>query len=151
MQQTCIVSTRPATIRPRREIEKPSMYFNSSNDATDGPGKNQNGRIAALPDAGATIAESAHSFVANTHQQCDDPVIARFRAALMSIQTKELDRLYHRLPKLDERSRQEIGQFADCLVATILRPPLESLREESHNNSAHGLLDALQRLFQLAD
>ena len=51
------------------------------------------------------------------------------RAALTSIRTKELDRLYNRLPELDERSRQEIGQFADRLVATILRPPLESLRD----------------------
>jgi glutamyl-tRNA reductase len=81
----------------------------------------------------------------------DDPVIARFRAALSSIRTKELDRLYHRLPELDERSRQEIGQLADCLVATILRPPLESVRDGAFDNSTPQLLDALQRLFQLAD
>ncbi len=81
----------------------------------------------------------------------NDPVIARFRAALTSIRTKELDRLYHRLPGLDERSRLEIGHFADCLVATILRPPLESLRDETFDNSSPRLLDALERLFQLAD
>jgi glutamyl-tRNA reductase len=104
-----------------------------------------------LPDANTNIAESDQPLAANTQQQCGDPVIVRFRAVLTSIQTKELDRLYHRLPELDERSRQEIGQFADCLVATILRPPLESLRDESRNNFSHGLLDALQRLFQLAD
>jgi glutamyl-tRNA reductase len=81
----------------------------------------------------------------------NNPVIARFRAALTSIQTKELDRLYNRMPELDERSRQEIGQFAECLVATILSPPLESLRHAAHDNSSPRLLDALQRLFQLAD
>jgi glutamyl-tRNA reductase len=97
------------------------MYYNNSNDAIDDLDRNA------------------------------DPVIARFRAALVSIQTNELERLYHRLPELDERSRQEIGQFADCLVATILRPPLESLRDETCNNSSPRLLDALQRLFQLAD
>lgn len=97
------------------------MYFNNSNNATD--------------DVDRT----------------DDPVITRFRAALTSIRTKELDRLYNRLPELDARSRHEIGQFADCLVATILRPPLESLRDGAYDNSSPRLLDALQRLFQLAD
>ena len=97
------------------------MYFHNSNSATDDVNRN------------------------------DDPVIARFRAALASIRTKELDRLYSRLPELDERSRQKIGQFADRLVATILRPPLESLRDGAYDNSSPQLLDALQRLFQLAD
>jgi glutamyl-tRNA reductase len=91
------------------------------------------------------------SYANNDVDRNDDPVLARFRAALTSIRTKELDRLYNRLPELDDRSRQEIGQFADCLVATILRPPLESLRDGAYDNSSSQLLDALQRLFQLAD
>jgi glutamyl-tRNA reductase len=33
----------------------------------------------------------------------------------------------------------------------MLHPPLESLRDESLNGPPHGLLDALQRLFQLKD
>jgi glutamyl-tRNA reductase len=121
MEQSCAMSYRAATIRPLREFEERRMYFSHSNDAIDGLDRN------------------------------DEPVIARFRAALTSIRTKELDRLYNRLPELDERSRHEIGQFADCLVATILRPPLESLRDGAYDNSSPRLLDALQRLFQLAD
>ena len=79
------------------------------------------------------------------------PVIARFREGLENVQAAELERLYERLPELDERSRQEIQQFADRLVAKMLHPPLESLRDESRNGSPHGLLEALQRLFQLKD
>ena len=60
-------------------------------------------------------------------------------------------RLYAKLPELDDRSRREIQQFADRLVAKMLHPPLESLRDESRNGSPHGLLEALQRLFQLRD
>jgi glutamyl-tRNA reductase len=67
------------------------------------------------------------------------------------VQSTELDRLYDRLPELDDRERQEIRQFADRLVAKMLHPPLESLRDESRNGTQHGLLEALQRLFQLKD
>ena len=67
------------------------------------------------------------------------------------MQAAELTRLYGRLPDLDERSRREIQQFADRLVAKMLHPPLESLRDESRNGSIHNLLEALQRLFQLGD
>jgi glutamyl-tRNA reductase len=78
-------------------------------------------------------------------------VIARFREGLQTVQVAELERLYDRLPNLDERTRAEIRQFADRLVAKMLHPPLESLRDESRNGPPHGLLEALQRLFQLKD
>jgi len=76
-------------------------------------------------------------------------VVARFRAALETVQAAELERLYDRLPKLNEQSREEIRQFSDRLVATVLDPPLKSLGEESGNSSPQALLEALQRLFQL--
>lgn len=89
------------------------------------------------------------SFVAEARHQADDPIIARFRTALQHIQTDELDRLYHRLPDLDECSRQAIRQFADCLIAKMLHPPLKSLRDEGCDRSKSRLLDALQQLFRL--
>lgn len=135
----------------RREFEETSVYLNKSDNATDVLEHNQNVRTALIPDAGKDTTESVQSLLANISHRGADPVIARFRAALLTIQANELKRLYNRLPELDERSRQEIGQFADCLVATILRPPLESLRNETCINSSRRLLDALQRLFQLAD
>ena len=67
-------------------------------------------------------------------------MIARFREGLEKSQAAELERLFARLPELDERSRQEIEQFADRLVGKMLHPPLESLRDESRNGSPHGLL-----------
>ena len=76
-------------------------------------------------------------------------MIVRFRSALMTIQADELKRLFNRLPALDEHSRQAIGQFAECLVATMLRPPLECLQNESSNGVSQELVEALQRLFQL--
>jgi glutamyl-tRNA reductase len=78
-------------------------------------------------------------------------VIALYREALGKVQTAELERLYDRLPNVNEDSRLEIRRFADRLVAKMLHPPLESLRDASHNGSPHALLDAFQRLFQLHD
>ena len=63
----------------------------------------------------------------------------------------ELERLFNKLPSLDDHSRQEIEQFADRLVNKMLHPPLESLRDASQNGTHHGLLDALRRLFRLED
>ena len=76
-------------------------------------------------------------------------ILARFRVALETVQAAELDRLYGRLPKLNEQSRQEIRQFSDRLVAQVLHPPLQSLGDESGNIPPRALLDALERLFQL--
>ena len=83
------------------------------------------------------------------HSDATGIVMARFRAALGAVQAAELDRLYGRLPKLNEQSREEIRQFSDRLVAKVLDPPLKSLGEESRNSSPQALLDALERLFQL--
>lgn len=88
---------------------------------------------------------------ADTRHPATTSVIALYRDGLEKVQTVELERLYDRLPKLNEDSRLEIRQFADRLVAKMLYPPLESLREESRNGSPHALLEALQRLFQLHD
>jgi glutamyl-tRNA reductase len=77
--------------------------------------------------------------------------IARFRAALITIQTAELERLYDRLPKLNDESREAIRQFSDRLVANVLDPPVKSLRigNETDDSPPEVLVDALQRLFQL--
>ena len=85
---------------------------------------------------------------------CHDPtskVIALYRESLEKVRAAELERLQDRLPKLNERSRLEIRQFADRLVAKMINPPLNSLRDESHDGVPNSLTDALQRLFQLYD
>jgi glutamyl-tRNA reductase len=112
---------------------------------------NRKARADALPAAERIIEGEVGSFVADTRHRASGPVIARLREGLQSTQSAELERLYDRLPELDERARQEIRQFSDRLVAKMLHPPLESLRDETRNGTHHGLLEALQRLFQLKD
>ena len=131
--------------------EELGVYLYGIDDLAEACERNRRERAAALPVAEKIINEETHAFVVESRHRAAGPVIARFRQGLESAQAAELDRLYGRLPALDERSRQEIRQFADRLVAKMLHPPLESLRDESRNGTPHGLLDALQRLFQLKE
>lgn len=127
------------------------VYLYGIDDLAEACERNRQARAAELPAAERIIAEETQAFVTESRHRATGPVIARFREGLQSVQAAELERLYDRLPELDERSRQEIRQFADRLVGKMLHPPLESLRDESRNGSPHGLLEALQRLFQLKD
>jgi glutamyl-tRNA reductase len=131
--------------------EELGVYLYGIDDLTEACERNRQARADALPAAEAIIDEEVRAFVVETRHRASSPVIARFREGLQSAQLAELERLYSRLPDLDERSRQEIHQFADRLVAKMLHPPLESLRDESRNGTHHSLLEALQRLFQLKD
>jgi glutamyl-tRNA reductase len=131
--------------------EELGVYLYGIDDLTEACERNQQARAEALPDAERIIDEEVRVFVAETRHRASGPVIARFREGLETVQSAELERLYDRLPELDERSRQEIHQFAHRLVAKMLHPPLESLRDESRNGTHHGLLEALQRLFQLKE
>jgi glutamyl-tRNA reductase len=132
--------------------EELGVYLYGIDDLADACDRNRQARAAALPAAEQIVEEETVAFVSGTRHRAAGPVIARFREGLETVQLAELERLYDRLPALDERSREEIRQFADRLVAKMLHPPLESLRDESRNGTAHhGLLEALQRLFQLRD
>jgi glutamyl-tRNA reductase len=128
-----------------------SVYLYAIDDLKEAAEQNRKAREGALPAAEQIVEEEIRSFAAETRHRATVPVIARFRESLEGAQAGELDRLYARLPNLDDRSRQEIRQFADRLLAKMMHPPMESLRDESRNGSPHGLLEALQRLFQLND
>jgi len=127
------------------------VYLYGIDDLAEACEQNRKARAKALPLAEEIIEEETRVFIADTRHRASGPVIARFRAELEAGQSAELVRLFDRLPELDERSQQEIRRFADRLVGKMLHPPLESLRDDSRNGSPHGLLEALQRLFQLKD
>jgi glutamyl-tRNA reductase len=131
--------------------EELGVYLYGIDDLTEACARNRAERAKELPAAEQIVDEETRRFVGEIRHRATGPVIARFRAGLERQQAAELERLYQRLPELDQRSRQEIEQFADRLVNKMLHPPLESLRDESQNGSPHGLLEALQRLFQLKE
>jgi glutamyl-tRNA reductase len=131
--------------------EEIGVYLYGIDDLTEACERNRAERSKELPAAEAIVDEETRRFVADARHRATGPVIARFRAGLEKSQASELERLFTRLPDLDDRSRREIEQFADRLLGKMLHPPLASLRDESQHGPPHGLLDALQRLFQLKD
>ena len=130
--RTCFLSIRVCIIVPNCNFKELGVDLHGIDDS-----------IEACEQIWQTCADTRH--------QETGRVIARFRESLEKVQAAELERLHDRLPKLNEDSRLEIRQFADRLVAKMLDPPLESLRDESDNGSPHALLEALQQLFQLSD
>jgi glutamyl-tRNA reductase len=127
------------------------VYLYSIDDLELACRRNRAARAAELPAAEAIVIEETERFIAESHVRSTAPVITGLRAGLHRPKEAELERLFHKLPELDDRSREEIRQFADRLVNKLLHPPLESLRDASQNGTHHGLLDALRRLFKLED
>ncbi|MCG8449583.1 MAG: glutamyl-tRNA reductase [Pirellulales bacterium] len=127
------------------------VYLYSLDDLDQACKENRKARAAELPSAERIVLQETERFLAEIHHRATAPVITGLREGFERPKTDELQRLFRKLPELDDRARQEIEQFADRLVNKMLHPPLESLRDASRNGTPHGLLDALKRLFHLED
>lgn len=127
------------------------VYLYSIDDLDKACERNRAARAAEFPAAEQIVLQEAERFASEQHRRETAPVITGLRAGLEKPKTAELERLFNKLPELDEQSRREIEQFADRLVNKMLHPPLESLRDASQNGTPHGLLDAVKRLFRLED
>ena len=127
------------------------VYLYSLDDLTSACERNRQARAAELPAAEVIVQAETDAFMAAAHRRAAAPVISGLRRNMDQPKQAELERLFHKLPELDERARAEIKQFADRLVNKLLHPPLESLRDASEEGPPHGLLDALRRLFRLED
>lgn len=130
---------------------EPSVYLYSIDDLAAACERNRQARRRALPRAERIVREERERFFVDARRRVSAPVIARLRQGLEEPKRAELDRLFNKLPDLDDASRAEIERFADRLVNKMLHPPMESLRDESREGSPHTLLQALSRLFQLQD
>ena len=127
------------------------VYLYTLDDLNDACEKNRQARAAELPSAENIVAQETDRFLANLNHRATAPVITGLRQGMERPKAAELERLFRRLPTLDEAARQEVEQFADRLVNKMLHPPLESLRNASKNGTPHSLLEALKRLFFLED
>jgi glutamyl-tRNA reductase len=131
--------------------ERPGVWLYSVDDLTAACDANRKSRQRELPAAVTIIDEETQRFMGDLHHRSTAPVIERLRAGWSETGEAELDRLFRRLPGLDDAARTEIRQAFDRYAAKLLHPPLASLRSESRAGPPHGLLDALKRLFDLKD
>jgi glutamyl-tRNA reductase len=130
---------------------RPGVWLYSIEDLAAACEANRRSRQREIPAATAIVEEETRRFMADLHHRHSGPIIERLRAGWNETGEAELERLFRRLPTLDEAERAEIRQAFDRYAAKLLHPPLVSLRSESHSGPPHGLLDALKRLFDLKD
>jgi glutamyl-tRNA reductase len=131
--------------------QRPGVWLYSVDDLAAACEANRKSRQRQLPAAVTIIDEETQRFMGDLHHRSTAPVIERLRAGWSETGEAELDRLFRRLPGLDDTARAEIRQAFDRYAAKLLHPPLASLRSESRAGPPHGLVDALKRLFDLKD
>jgi len=127
------------------------VYLYTLDDLRETCEQNRRARQREWPQAERIIEEETARFMAELQHRATGPTIRRLKDRADQLKQDELARLFERLEELDGRSRQEIERAFDRLVNKLLHPPLESIRDEAQQGPPQGLLDALKRLFQLAD
>jgi glutamyl-tRNA reductase len=131
--------------------KRPGVYLFCVDDLRQVCQRNRRERDKELPAAMRIIDQETGRFMAELNHRAIGPLIRRLRQGWQRPKEQELQRLLDRLPRLDERARDEICQSFDRLVNKLLHPPLALLRQESRRGVPHALLDSVAQLFQLRD
>ncbi len=127
-----------------------NVYLYTLDDLQKECEKNRKSRQSQYPKAVKIIGQETDQFFAELRRRSSGSTIAQLRQQADEAKNAELTRLMNRLEGLSDAHRAEIEQSFHRLVNKILHPPLESLRDDSVNESG-SLLDALKKLFQLGD
>ncbi len=109
--------------------------------------RNRMAREAEVDKAMAIIANQTQTFMQEIYHRATGPVIHRLREHWHDISRGELDRLYRKIPTLDDPQRQAIEATIQRIVNKLLHPPLEALKDEAKAGTPEGLLHAIRRLF----
>ncbi|HAO00015.1 MAG TPA: glutamyl-tRNA reductase [Planctomycetaceae bacterium] len=128
-----------------------NVYLYSVDDLQAQCDKNLRARKKELPKAERIVEDEAKRFLKEAEYRASAGTIRQLKEKADELKGIELERLFNRLEGLDERERKEIRYAFDRLVAKILHPPLESLRDDAAEPNHSSLIEAVRRLFQLRD
>ena len=131
--------------------ERTDVYLYSLDDLRAACEKNLLARKRQLPAAERIVEQETEDYLAAARHQATGPVIASLRQGWQEPKDAELERLFKRLPQLDQQQRREIDQAFDRLLNKLLHQPIESLRHEARQGFPSALVDALSKLFHLKD
>ena len=131
--------------------KRAGVWLYSVDDLGQACEANRQRRQREMPAALTIVDEETRRFMGDLHHRSTVPVIEQLRAGWNETGEAELDRLFRKLPDLDDAARDEIRRAFDRYAAKMLHPPMASLRDESHAGPPHRLLDALRRLFNLKE
>lgn len=113
--------------------------------------KNRGLREAEIDRAMSIIGEQTDRFMQEIYHRATGPVIHRLREHWSDISRAELDRLYRKMPDLNDEHRAAVEATIQRIVNKLLHPPLEALKDEARAGTPEGLLHAIRRLFSLRD
>jgi glutamyl-tRNA reductase len=127
-----------------------NVYLYTLDDLQRECERNRSLRNSQLLKAEHILEQETDQFFVEVKRRSSGATIAQLKRQADEVKQVELRRLMNKL-ELDPDSQREVEYSFNRLVNKLLHPPLESLRDHSANESHHGLLDALKRLFQLGD
>ena len=113
--------------------------------------ENRKARVREIDRARQIVDEETARFVSEFYRRASGDVVSRLMQDWHGVSKDELDRLFHKLPHLDEKDREQIERTVERIVNKLLHPPLEALKDEAREGTPHGLINALKRLFGLQD
>lgn len=113
--------------------------------------ENRKARVGEIDRARQIVDEETARFVSEFYRRASGDVVSRLMQDWHGVSKDELDRLFHKLPHLDEKDREQIERTVERIVNKLLHPPLEALKDEAREGTPHGLINALKRLFGLQD
>ncbi|MBN2217814.1 MAG: glutamyl-tRNA reductase [Pirellulales bacterium] len=131
--------------------QRPDVYLYSIDDLEAACLQNRFAREKQLPAAERIIQQETDRYFAEARHRLTGPIIASLKRGWEEPKRAELDRLFKKLPQLDDPSRDAIDQAFDRLLNKLLHRPIESLRHEARQGFPTTLVEALAKLFHLKD
>jgi glutamyl-tRNA reductase len=125
------------------------VYLYTIDDLQEVCNKHRQERDKEIPKAERIVKQSAAAFMKDMTHRRHGSVIQQLRERWTKTKDAELQRLFNKLPELDEHEHAEIRYAFERLLAKYLHSPLESLRDEPPDGDSHTLVDALKKLFRL--
>ena len=125
-----------------------NVYLYSLDDLAAACERNRKSRNAQLPKAYRIVWTEANSFWHDLRGRENGEAIRQLRLRWHETKERELERLFHKCPNLDDSAQDEVRYAFERLVNKMLHAPMESLRDEPDTHPTN-LLDAMKRLFGL--
>ncbi|REJ87853.1 MAG: glutamyl-tRNA reductase, partial [Planctomycetota bacterium] len=102
------------------------VYLYSIDDLAEVCEKNRQAREKEWPAAERIVEEETTRFMSDWYYRVTGPTIKQLKDNFAELKEEELQRLFNKLPELDEKSRGEVVRSFDRLMNKMLYPPLAS-------------------------
>ncbi len=128
-----------------------NLFLYNIDDLEEVCQRNRELRVKEVAKARKLIEEAAAKCLAQLRQRHAAPVIANLRTRWEEIGRAEYDRLTGKLSHLAPEDLKQIEISIDRIINKLLHSPMETLRQQSLEETHESFVDTLKRLFHLTD